>query len=311
MATMFNTLLREAGLNPSEVRLVRHADKSATEGRSPYELWLHHRREFEKYQSGQNFRKRKTLATAPYWAVFVNDLNKETMFAGIYAAKYRGVLERNMRWPHNDVIVEAGSCDVYDLALDEKLRDLIGKLFIDWGGAQQMAQYADSNNKHVTRFPTARERQRTKENTLTEDLKKVIEDPKVGATEKVAQILARIGQGDFRKRVLEEWEKSCAVTGSKTQGAIRASHIKPWSDCNPTNGERLNADNGLPLVASLDALFDRGLISFEATGRMIVSSKLSIKEQLIFGLNEASLTKVPTEKMAVNLAYHRERYFQK
>jgi putative restriction endonuclease len=38
---------------------------------------------------------------------------------------------------------------------------------------------------------------------------------------------------------------------------LRASHIKPWSDC--SNRERLDPLNGLLLVAHIDALFDNGL----------------------------------------------------
>jgi hypothetical protein len=314
MATMFNTLLRDAGLNPAEVRLYHHADKSAKKGRSPFELWRDNRSEFERYQSGQNFLKRKTLSTAPYWAVFIKDLNNKTMFAGIYRAKYRGLLDRDMRWPHNDEIVEAGTCDIYELALDDKLREFIGRLFIDWGGAQQAAQYAHTRNKRITEFPEARTRKRRRATakTLLEEITNVIEDPKIGATEKAAQILARIGQDEFRKRVLGRWRNCCAVTGSKTLEAIRASHIKPWSDCDPTNGERLIADNGIPLIASLDALFDKGLISFDSSGRMIVSAKLDDSERQIFGIDEdKSLTKKPTEKMAAYLAYHREKRFRK
>lgn len=153
--------------------------------------------------------------------------------------------------------------------------------------------------------------QTTDQDTLNEDIQRVIEDPKIGETQKVALILARIGQGDFRKRVLEQWEKCCSVTGAKTQAAIRASHIKPWRDCDPTNGERLDANNGLPLVASLDALFDKGLISFESSGEMMVSSKLNANEQQIFGTVGASLTRKPTEKMVGYLAYHRDNCFQK
>lgn len=149
------------------------------------------------------------------------------------------------------------------------------------------------------------------ETTLTEDIKGVIDDPKIGATGKLAQILARIGQGEFRKCVLEQWGDCCAVTGSKTREAIRASHIKPWRDCDPTNGERLDVNNGLPLVASLDALFDRGLISFESSGEMKISSNLSVAEQEIFGIAGASLTRKPTEKMVGYLAYHRDNCFQK
>jgi HNH endonuclease len=140
---------------------------------------------------------------------------------------------------------------------------------------------------------------------LAEDLDLIQGDPSIDSTTKQALINARKGQGKFRQQVLQRWGDACSVTGSVTQGAIRASHIKPWRES--TNEERLDPDNGLPLVASLDALFDVGLISFESSGRLLVSSKLTPKEQEIFkiGQNTTSLAKKPSKKMAQYLAHHR------
>ncbi|QGQ27026.1 HNH endonuclease [Gimesia benthica] len=76
------------------------------------------------------------------------------------------------------------------------------------------------------------------------------------STTKEQLILARVGQGQFRKGVLALWNDRCAVTG--TTFAVRASHIKPWRDC--SDDERIDPNNGLPLVATLDALFDSYLI---------------------------------------------------
>lgn len=102
-----------------------------------------------------------------------------------------------------------------------------------------------------------------------EHLTKVIErDEHVPSTEKEALILARRGQGLFRRRVAEI-ESRCRVTGVDRPEHLRASHCKPWRDCD--NGERLDGDNGLMLTPSIDHLFDRGFISFEGSGRLLVS----------------------------------------
>jgi len=155
MPIMFNTILSEADLLLTDVRIIRHKDNRASRGRTPYELWRDNREQFELYQSTQNIRNRNKFA-APYWAVFIVNRNDETMFAGVYAAKYRGLLEQDTLKPHMDGIDQAGSVDVYDLTLQEKLKDLIGKLFIDWGpGALAWIQYADRNNKPVTELRTA------------------------------------------------------------------------------------------------------------------------------------------------------------
>lgn len=155
MPIMFNTILHEAGLSPADVRLLRHKDKRARPGRTPYDLWRDNRQQFEWYQSTQRFSNRSKL-TAPYWAVFVVNMSDETMFAGIYAVRYRGLLEQDTPMPHMDDIDKAGSCDIYDLTRQDTLSDLIGRLFIDWGpGALAWIQYADRNNKPVTELRIA------------------------------------------------------------------------------------------------------------------------------------------------------------
>ena len=131
----------------------------------------------------------------------------------------------------------------------------------------------------------------------------------IETTTKVNLVNARVGQGKFRSEVLELWGNCCSVTRSATGAAIRASHIKPWRYS--TDEERLDPNNGLPLVASLDALFDAGLISFKPSGTLIVSSVLSESERQIFDLDSRSLTKTPTQKTAQYLVYHRDCVFRK
>lgn len=149
--------------------------------------------------------------------------------------------------------------------------------------------------------------ERSREHTLLEDLR-AIEKQAVKATTKRTLIDARLGQGKFRKQVLALWNNRCAVTRSETQAAIRASHIKPWRDSTTNNEERLDPHNGIPLVANLDALFDKGLISFESSGRLLVSTKLNTKERSILGVEGKSLAMKPRSKTAAFLAYHRKQY---
>jgi hypothetical protein len=150
MSMMFNTILREAGLRLGDVRLIRHKDKRATRGRTPYELWRDNRPQFELYQSIQKISNRKKLK-ASYWAVFVVNPNGETMFAGVYAVRHRGLLEKDTPTPHADGVDKAGSCDVYDLTPQDAMKDLVGKLLIDWGpGKRAWIQRADRRDKPVT-----------------------------------------------------------------------------------------------------------------------------------------------------------------
>jgi putative restriction endonuclease len=143
---------------------------------------------------------------------------------------------------------------------------------------------------------------------LFEDIN-ALEKRKIGFTKKEALINARVGQGKFRSQVLLLWKNKCCVTGSTTIDAIRASHIKPWRDS--TDEERLDPHNGLPLIANLDALFDAGLISFESSGKLIVSSSLSERERSIFQIELRSLRNMPSEFTEEYLVYHRKRVFRK
>jgi hypothetical protein len=173
----------------------------------------------------------------------------------------------------------------------------------------------DLRNALLAKATTESQRQRIAEllgrqdfePALAEDLRE-IENRKIDSTMKDALVRARLGQGRFRQDVLKRWGNRCAVTGSQTCDAIRASHIKPWRDS--TDDERLDAANGLPLVATLDALFDAGLISFEGSGRMVVSSELSSAERGIFAIVEASLAAAPSVNTSEYLAYHRENHFR-
>lgn len=116
-------------------------------------------------------------------------------------------------------------------------------------------------------------------------------------------VLARVGQGQFRKSVLALWNNRCAVTG--TRFAVRASHIKPWRDC--SDSQRLDSNNGLPLVATLDALFDSFLISFNSDGGILLSSHLPEYEWTFLGIaSDMRLRAKPNYETEQYLRTHRE-----
>jgi predicted restriction endonuclease len=102
------------------------------------------------------------------------------------------------------------------------------------------------------------------------DLKNINES-NIEITEKDALIKARLGQGKFRNDLFKLWH-GCAVTGLRSTEFLIASHILPWYKSN--NSERLNPYNGLLLQPNFDKLFDKGYISFEDDGHIILSKKL-------------------------------------
>lgn len=87
-------------------------------------------------------------------------------------------------------------------------------------------------------------------------------------THKLQLIRARRGQGLFRSRV-ELVESRCRVTGLAEKQHLRASHIMPWRVAN--DAQKLDGNNGLMLSPHVDHLFDKGWISFQDSGALMVS----------------------------------------
>lgn len=142
-----------------------------------------------------------------------------------------------------------------------------------------------------------------------EHLRSQIEsDPSVDSTEREALILARRGQGLFRQRV-QGIEQRCRVTGVDRSEHLRASHCKPWRDCN--NSERLEGNNGLLLTPSIDHLFDRGFISFRGDGRLLVSPVAHGPSLSRMGVATDRPIDVGrfTDRQGQFLEYHRDQVF--
>jgi len=139
-------------------------------------------------------------------------------------------------------------------------------------------------------------------------LKDLKEDRNIGGTEKAQLIMARKGQGIYRKK-LSDIEKVCRVTGTTDSKFLIASHIKPWAKSE--NNERLDGNNGLLLAPHIDRLFDRGYISFEDDGGLILSKQLPEAVRLKWDVTQ-KIPRVPFSAAQVQyLNYHRAELLRK
>jgi len=130
----------------------------------------------------------------------------------------------------------------------------------------------------------------------------------LSSTEREAIVKARIGQGQFRESLINYWS-ACAVTGCNEQKLLRASHIKPWAKSEVN--ERLSLYNGLLLSPNLDVCFDLGFISFDDSGKIMVSNELAEKDMNALNINKKmKLANIELEHKKY-LAYHRENIFKK
>lgn len=148
--------------------------------------------------------------------------------------------------------------------------------------------------------------------SLAKDLEEIAQR-KVHPTTRQRLVDARLGQGQFRKDVEKHWDGACAVTGVTVRQALRASHIVPWADPGADDAMRLNPHNGLLLVATLDALFDRGWISFDDKGALLVHDDISPPQRKLLGLTAQSLRRhkalqALTDQRRAFLKLHRAKY---
>ena len=138
---------------------------------------------------------------------------------------------------------------------------------------------------------------------------KAIKNANIDKTEKEMLIKARVGQGIFRKKLLEKYKK-CIITGIDDPRLLMASHIKPWRSSN--NTERLSEENGLLLSPLYDKLFDQGYITFDEEMRLVVSDKISQENISRIGIcTDCCYLVHPSQTLQNNMEYHRNVVFKK
>jgi hypothetical protein len=142
------------------------------------------------------------------------------------------------------------------------------------------------------------------EATIDEAIDKIVGSKNLDETEKDALVKVRIGQGKYRAALDDIW-KGCALTGIKCRDLLRASHIKAWRDAEAH--ERIDPFNGLLLAAHLDALFDKGLISFDSNGFILISGLISETDLNKLSIDKSMQLKMPPETHEY-MKCHREKY---
>lgn len=174
-----------------------------------------------------------------------------------------------------------------------------------------LAKDKKGNHMYSSALKHFRMYRKATEDILADDLSVHIRNyDKITETEKKQLVKARIGQGDFRDRIITKYDSKCIVTGISDQRLLIASHIKPWAVCN--NEERLSAENGLLLSPLYDKLFDCGLMTFSKDGRLHLSSRLNPQDVSKFKLPDCSYFDLKVSNdLAINLEYHQDVIFVK
>ena len=142
--------------------------------------------------------------------------------------------------------------------------------------------------------------------SIVSEINAVENDNTIKATEKDSIVKSRIGQGVFRKGLIDYWH-GCAISRCPLTWMLVASHIKPWREAD--NQERLDNYNGLLLLPNYDKLFDLGYISFNQTGKIMCSRLLNKFDRETIGLtDDLHLVKFEEQHLKY-LKYHNENCF--
>ncbi|MGN7178157.1 HNH endonuclease [Cytobacillus sp. SAFR-174] len=142
---------------------------------------------------------------------------------------------------------------------------------------------------------------------IIEDLEKELNSTiALEQTEKELIVKSRIGQTFFKNALLKQGNK-CRLCGVTDERFLVASHIKPWSQSN--NQERLDVNNGLLLCPNHDSLFDKGYISFDDDGTILISAILDEDTKIFLNINETMSVEV-NEIQQDYIKWHRENIYK-
>lgn len=139
---------------------------------------------------------------------------------------------------------------------------------------------------------------------IQSDLLAIMEDGSKSATERLAEVAIRLGQGKFRADLELEFGNACAATRLAVLPALRASHIVPWRS---SIGARLDPMNGLLLSANMDALFDRYLITFRPNGALDIAKSVTQRDVERLGPIQ-DLQSTPCDRRAAYLRQHNAEF---
>lgn len=105
-----------------------------------------------------------------------------------------------------------------------------------------------------------------------DEIDKEIETKQLQGEEREALIKVRVNQSAFRKLLMRRYTH-CCLCDVDDESLLVASHIKPWAKS--SHEEKVDVNNGLLLCPNHDKLFDRGYISFDNGGHIVISDELS------------------------------------
>ena len=171
--------------------------------------------------------------------------------------------------------------------------------FSSWSNEVFMSfcEWLKKNNKKIEGYKLEDEYYKN-----AKEVEDKIEKLNLQGIDKEAVDKRRVNQGIFKEQLLCRYSHCCLCNVTQKDFLI-ASHIKPWKDSD--ENERLDIDNGLLLCPNHDKAFDRGYISFDDNGLIIISGELDDTNRVFLNLRQDMSIKL-TDGNREYLKYHRK-----
>ena len=148
-------------------------------------------------------------------------------------------------------------------------------------------------------------------NEAIETAKKIEEEIvslNVDGSSQEAIVNVRVNQEIFRNYLLKRYNK-CCLCGVENPALLIASHIKPWAESEPK--EKLDVDNGFLMCPNHDKLFDKGYITFDDNGKIIISERLTENDRKFLNVDSRMHIDELSDRNKKYLKYHRENVFNR
>lgn len=134
-----------------------------------------------------------------------------------------------------------------------------------------------------------------------DEIDKEIETKQLQGEEREVLIKVRVNQSAFRKLLMRRYTH-CCLCDVDDESLLVASHIKPWAKSN--YAEKVDVNNGLLLCPNHDKLFDRGYISFDNGGHIVISDELSENSAISMNIKNDMQIELSNDNIKY-MEYHR------
>ncbi len=114
----------------------------------------------------------------------------------------------------------------------------------------------------------------------------------------------RIGQQQFRKNVLTNFNNKCAVCGIDDIVLLEAAHIIPIKNIRLAG----KINNGICLCSNCHKLFDNGLFSFDDDYKVIISKRERISNTILVTIKNRKIGKFRIAPARGYIGLHRAKY---